>query len=100
MYILEYQMKNIYGKYRKKKKNDSGKYLPMSQSISLTVCSFSAITNHTQANQCATSEKHSINKVSIIAVYCEYLSIFCRRRANRSRRVNFTKCMCDSYKMN
>lgn len=68
----------------------------MSQSISFANCSFSAITNHTQANQWATSEKHSINNVKIIAVYCEYRSIFCKSLANRRSLVNFTKCMCDS----
>ena len=68
----------------------------MSQSISLPICSFSAITYQIHASQCATSEKHNINNVSIIAVYCEYLSIFCSKRASRKRRVNFTKWMCDS----
>lgn len=58
--------------------------------------SFSAMIYQMQANQCATSEKHNISSVSIMAVYCEYRSIFCSSRARRNRRVNFTKWMCDS----
>lgn len=65
----------------------------MSQSASFMSCSFSAMTNQMQANQCATSEKHSISNVSIMAVYCEYRSIFCSSRARRNSRVNFTRCM-------
>lgn len=72
-------------------------YLPISQSGSVSIWPvFSAITNHIQASQCATSEKQSIKSVRIMAAYWEYRSIFCNSRANRSKRVIFTKWICDS----
>lgn len=69
---------------------------PMSQSGSLSNCSFTAITYQTQLSQWATSEKHNINSVNIMPVYCEYLSIFWSKRASRNNRVNFTRWICDS----
>lgn len=68
-------------------------YSPRSQSLSFRSLSFSAMTYQTQANQCATSMKNSMSIVRMTALYCEYLSIFCRRRASLSSRVSFTRWM-------
>lgn len=58
--------------------------------------SLTAITYQMQASQWAASVKENISNVSIMAVCCEYRSIFCNRRASRRRRVNFTRWMCES----
>lgn len=81
------------------KRQETDKYLlklfwknsPKSQSLSFRNLSFSAMTYQIQANQCATKMKKSISIVNITALYCEYLSIFCNRRASLSNLVSFTK---------
>lgn len=68
---------------------------PRSHRSSFRCRSLSATTYQMQASQCATRVKDSISSVSIMALYCEYRSIFCSRRASRSNRVNFNRCMCE-----
>jgi len=62
--------------------------------------SFTAMTYQMQASQWAASVKENINRVKIMAVCCEYRSIFCNSLARRNRRVNLTRWICDSCLQN
>lgn len=67
--------------------------LPKSQLLSFLSFSLSAMTYQTQASQCATKVNDNISRVKIMALYCEYLSIFCSSLANLNSLVNFIKCV-------
>lgn len=76
-----------------KERTQARLHSPRSQSLPCLSLSLSAMTYQMHASQWATSVKNSISRVSMMALYCEYLSIFCSSLASLSSLVSFTRWM-------